>query len=192
MNEQGLERERSKQRPASARPAARYPNAFPVHSRHDGPLTDSKNKMAGIYSFGHLNEIQASASPLSASTFPMYGYPVRHQKGPLDSSNRTTLACQQRDIETLWDRDRKTAEAAKAPGARPGSARPIPNRNPAPELEYTAPVPRYVRPQSARSYYHHQGVKANSLTQIVNATKKEANVNQAVARKNNFSLNWED
>jgi len=180
----------------------------------DGPLTNAREKMLGVYSFGHLQETQqtlpkevggtaaAAASRAPARPPSTYGFPAAPSQSGAKPEKSTTTQSQNRDIQTLWERN-EPDRAARHVYYRPQSARPN-ARQTGPELEYlgaggvcdwvgrvAAPVPRHQRPRSARSYYHHQGMHAPSLAALANATRKEAAHNKTASHHSNVRLQWE-
>mmetsp|Transcript_26657 Transcript_26657/g.44678 ORF Transcript_26657/g.44678 Transcript_26657/m.44678 type:complete len:220 (+) Transcript_26657:183-842(+) len=195
-------------------PFSRSDKAANKPEAEDCPYENTKKKMLGIYSFGHLKEIQASQRPTDHnSEQPVYGYPSKKDATP---KNMTTFTVQNRDIQLLWDGNAPNYEepdtpagsrpasahsasrpptfSSRPPSARPASAHPA-HRKKEPELEYLAPVPRHQRPTSARqprSYYHHQGLRAPSLVAIANATQKEFLHNKIQGRKGSIVFGTDD
>lgn len=162
------------------------------------PYTNTKRKMLGVYSFGHLKEIQDNQNPEDYNTRqPMYGYPLPAKKNDgMPPKNMTTHTVSNRDIQLLWERnapkDDSTADTQKS--VRPSSAHPA-SRRKEPELEFLAPVPRHQRPSSARqprSYYHHQGIRAPSLSALAQATQKEFLHNKIQGRKGSICFGTDD
>mmetsp|Transcript_29288 Transcript_29288/g.63988 ORF Transcript_29288/g.63988 Transcript_29288/m.63988 type:complete len:206 (-) Transcript_29288:134-751(-) len=164
------------------------------------PYTNTRRKMLGVYSFGHLKEIQANQNPTEYnSRQPLYGYPLSVKKTDgMPPKNMTTHTVSNRDVELLWQRNEPKHGDEDGTGTtqtvRPSSAHPA-SRRKEPELEFLAPVPRHQRPSSARqprSYYHHQGLRAPSLSALATATRKEFLHNKIQGRKGSICFGTED
>lgn len=172
-----------------------FTNTTKPHLEHfsAGPTTNAKQTMKGVYSFGHLETVQsdkAAAPSSSASNSNPSSASTSRPYAPRMLDRSTTAQCTNMDTQYLWNRNAGTAADTQV-YMRPQSGRPQSGARAAPELEYSAPVPRSQRPRSARSYYHHQGYHAPSLKAITNATRKETQLNITTSRKCNVAIEWE-
>eukprot|EP00241_Pyramimonas_parkeae_P011353 CAMPEP_0114274312 /NCGR_PEP_ID=MMETSP0058-20121206/29670_1 /TAXON_ID=36894 /ORGANISM="Pyramimonas parkeae, CCMP726" /LENGTH=196 /DNA_ID=CAMNT_0001394039 /DNA_START=240 /DNA_END=831 /DNA_ORIENTATION=- len=173
----------------------------------DGPLTNAREKMLGVYSFGHLQETQqtlpkevggtaaAAASRAPARPPSTYGFPAAPSQSGAKPEKSTTTQSQNRDIQTLWERN-EPDRAARHVYYRPQSARPN-ARQTGPELEYLAPVPGTKDPEARaatttiKACTRPRWRRLRTRVQLANATRKEAAHNKTASHHSNVRLQWE-